>query len=113
MAAPRRATAKYRQAPAWTQGMLHCPRPAVEFPPARREVRPTWRDPMPTGTVKFFNAAKGFGFIHPDDGSKDVFVHISAVERAGLGTLAEGQKVSFELARGKDGKTSADNLKSV
>jgi len=56
---------------------------------------------------------KGFGFIQPDDGSKDVFVHISAVERAGLGTLAEGQKVQFELARGKDGKTSADNLKSV
>jgi CspA family cold shock protein len=56
---------------------------------------------------------KGFGFIQPDDGSKDVFVHISAVERAGLGTLTEGQKVQFDLARGKDGKTSADNLKSV
>ena len=68
---------------------------------------------MPVGTVKWFNKVKGFGFIHPDDGSKDVFVHISAVERAGLGTLAEGQKVSFDLARGKDGKTSADNLKSV
>jgi cold shock protein len=68
---------------------------------------------VPTGTVKWFNNAKGFGFIQPDDGSKDVFVHISAVQRAGLGTLAEGQKVQFELARGKDGKTSADNLKAL
>jgi CspA family cold shock protein len=63
------------------------------------------------GTVKWFNPTKGFGFIQPDDGSKDVFVHISAVERAGLGTLKEGQKIQFDLARGKDGKTSADNLK--
>jgi len=68
---------------------------------------------MPVGTVKWFNKMKGFGFIQPDDGSKDVFVHISAVERAGLGTLAEGQKVQFDLARGKDGKTSAANLKSA
>ena len=68
---------------------------------------------MIKGTVKWFNSTKGFGFICPDDGAKDAFVHISAVERAGLGTLAEGQKVQFELARGKDGKTSADNLKSA
>lgn len=68
---------------------------------------------MPIGTVKWFNPTKGFGFIQPDDGSKDVFVHISAVERAGLGTLKEGQKVQFDLARGKDGKTSADNLKAA
>jgi cold shock protein len=68
---------------------------------------------VPVGTVKWFNPTKGFGFIQPDDGSKDVFVHISAVERAGLGTLKEGQKVQFELSRGKDGKTSADNLKSA
>ena len=68
---------------------------------------------MISGTVKFFNNAKGFGFIQPDDGSKDVFVHISAVERAGLGTLADGQKVQYELVKGKDGKTSADSLKSV
>ena len=67
---------------------------------------------MPTGTVKWFNKTKGFGFIQPDDGSKDVFVHISAVERAGLGTLADGQKVQFEVVRGKDGKSSADNLKA-
>lgn len=68
---------------------------------------------MPSGTVKWFNSTKGFGFIQPDDGSKDVFVHISAVQRAGLATLAEGQKVQFDLARGKDGKMSADNLKAV
>ncbi len=66
---------------------------------------------MTTGTVKFFNAAKGFGFIAPEDGSNDAFVHISAVERAGLGTLAEGQKVRFELvADNKSGKMAADNL---
>ena len=68
---------------------------------------------MSTGTVKFFNTAKGFGFIQPDDGSKDVFVHISAVERAGLGSLSENQKVSFDLERGNNGKTSAVNLKAV
>ncbi|HUF20665.1 MAG: cold-shock protein [Burkholderiales bacterium] len=68
---------------------------------------------MPTGTVKWFNPAKGFGFISPDDGSKDVFVHISAVEGAGLGTLQENQKVSYELEKGRDGKTSAGNLKAL
>jgi CspA family cold shock protein len=66
---------------------------------------------MATGTVKWFNSAKGYGFIQPDDGSKDVFVHISAVERAGLGGLNEGQKVSFDLQAGRDGKSSAENLK--
>jgi cold shock protein len=68
---------------------------------------------MSTGTVKFFHTTKGFGFIQPDDGSKDVFVHISAVERAGLGTLTENQKVSFDLEKGNNGKTSAVNLKAV
>ena len=68
---------------------------------------------MINGTVKFFNNAKGFGFIQPDDGSKDVFVHISAVERAGLATLAENQKVSFELEKGTNGKISATNLAAV
>ena len=68
---------------------------------------------MSTGTVKFFNTTKGFGFIHPDDGSKDVFVHVSAVERAGLGTITENQKLSFELEKGNDGKTSAVNLKAA
>jgi CspA family cold shock protein len=68
---------------------------------------------MPTGTVKWFNPAKGFGFIMPEDGSKDVFVHISAVERAGLGSLREGQKVSFDLERGQQGKVSAVNLKNA
>jgi CspA family cold shock protein len=65
------------------------------------------------GTVKFFNATKGYGFIAPQDGSKDVFVHISAVERAGLGTLTENQKVSFDLERAANGKISAVNLKAV
>jgi CspA family cold shock protein len=71
------------------------------------------KDAMSAGTVKWFNAQKGFGFIQPDDGSKDVFVHISAVERAGLSGLSEGQKVSFDLERGERGRTSAINLKSV
>jgi len=66
-----------------------------------------------TGTVKWFNGSKGFGFIQPDDGSKDVFVHVSAVEGAGMSTLNEGQKVQYELVKGKDGKTSAGNLKAV
>lgn len=66
-----------------------------------------------TGTVKFFNASKGYGFIAPQDGSKDVFVHISAVERAGIGTLAENQQVSFDVERGTNGKFSAINLKAL
>ena len=65
------------------------------------------------GTVKFFNPTKGFGFLRPDDGSKDVFVHVSAVERAGLGSLTEGQKVSWEVERGNDGKSSATDLKAL
>jgi CspA family cold shock protein len=69
---------------------------------------------MPVGTVKWFNSAKGFGFIQPDSGGADVFVHISAVERAGLSGLAEGQKISYEEQRDpKRGKTSAENLKAV
>jgi len=68
---------------------------------------------MPTGTVKWFNPAKGYGFIMPEDGSKDVFVHISAVERSGLGSLREGQKISFDLERGQQGKVSAVNLKNA
>ncbi|MBV8493646.1 MAG: cold-shock protein [Alphaproteobacteria bacterium] len=68
---------------------------------------------MTIGTVKWFNSQKGYGFIQPDDGSKDVFVHISAVERSGLGNLREGQKVSFELERGQQGKTSAVNLQQA
>jgi CspA family cold shock protein len=66
---------------------------------------------MATGTVKWFDTAKGYGFIQPGDGSKDAFVHISAVERAGLTTLREGQKVSFDLTPGRNGKASAENLK--
>jgi len=68
---------------------------------------------MITGTVKFFNSTKGFGFIQPEDGSKDVFVHISAIERAGLAGLNENQKVSFELERGRDGRVSATNLRAL
>jgi CspA family cold shock protein len=68
---------------------------------------------MSIGTVKWFNTAKGYGFIQPEDGSKDVFVHISAVERAGLGNLREGQKVSYDLERGQQGKTSAVNIKAA
>jgi len=68
---------------------------------------------MITGTVKFFSTIKGFGFIQPEDGSKDVFVHISAVERAGLAGLNENQKVSFELERGRDGRVSATNLRAL
>ena len=68
---------------------------------------------MSQGTVKWFNGQKGYGFIQPDDGSKDVFVHISAVERSGLGSLNEGQKVSFDLERGQQGKTSAVNLQAI
>ena len=68
---------------------------------------------MSIGTVKWFNPTKGFGFIQPEDGTKDVFVHISAVERSGLGNLQEGQKVSFDLERGQQGKESAVNLQSA
>ncbi|MEY4680532.1 MAG: cold-shock protein [Alphaproteobacteria bacterium] len=68
---------------------------------------------MATGTVKWFNATKGFGFLKPDDGSADVFVHISAVERAGMDNLPEGKKLSYELEQGRSGKSSAVNLRAV
>ena len=68
---------------------------------------------MATGTVKWFNTTKGFGFIAPDDGGKDVFVHISAVERSGLSGLSDGQKVSFDLEKDRQGRDSASNLKAV
>ncbi|WP_298675797.1 cold-shock protein [uncultured Lentibacter sp.] len=68
---------------------------------------------MPNGTVKWFNTTKGFGFIAPDDGGKDVFVHISAVERSGLTGLADDQKVSFDLEDGRDGRQMATNLKTL
>nr|WP_321456683.1 cold-shock protein [uncultured Cohaesibacter sp.] len=68
---------------------------------------------MSTGTVKFFNTTKGYGFIEPEEGGKDAFVHISAVERSGLSTLTEGQKVSYELETGRNGKESAVNLQLV
>jgi len=69
---------------------------------------------MTTGTVKFFNTSRGFGFIQPDDGSADVFVHVSAMERAGISNLAEGQKLSFEIvADNRSGKSAADNLQTA
>jgi CspA family cold shock protein len=69
------------------------------------------RTTMSKGTVKWFNPTKGYGFIQPSDGQKDVFVHISAVERAGLSNLNEGQAVEYELVTGRNGKASAENLK--
>ena len=68
---------------------------------------------MTTGTVKFFNPGNGFGFIEPEDGSKDAFVHISALERAGISSLTEGQKVTYELQPGQNGKSSAENLQLI
>jgi CspA family cold shock protein len=68
---------------------------------------------MASGTVKWFNGTKGFGFIQPDDGTKDVFVHISAVERAGMRSLVDGQKLSFTVEQGRDGKSSAVDLKAA
>jgi CspA family cold shock protein len=68
---------------------------------------------MTIGTVKFFNMDRGYGFINPEDGSKDAFVHISAMERAGISSLSEGQKVEYELQPGRNGKSSAENLKLV
>ncbi len=65
---------------------------------------------MPVGIVKWFNPTKGYGFIEPEDGSKDVFVHMSAVEKAGLSLLNEGQRVSYDLVSGQDGRTAAENL---
>ena len=68
---------------------------------------------MPIGTVKFFNDAKGFGFIQPEDGGQDAFVHISAVERAGMRTLGQGQRLSYELQEDRPGKVSATNLQAA
>ncbi len=68
---------------------------------------------MPTGTVKWFNTTKGYGFIAPDDGGKDIFVHITAVEAAGLTGLADDQKVGFELVEGRDGRQTAGDLKAL
>lgn len=67
---------------------------------------------MAIGTVKWFNSQKGYGFIQPDDGSKDVFVHVSAVEQSGIGSLNEGQKISYEIESGREGKSSAGSLKA-
>jgi cold shock protein len=77
-------------------------------PPKQRR-----NDEMPVGTVKFFNDSKGYGFIAPDDGGQDAFVHITAVERAGLRTLSQNQKVSFDLEQDQRGKTKAVNIQAV
>lgn len=68
---------------------------------------------MASGTVKWFNATKGYGFIQPDDGSKDVFVHISAVQKAGMQGLNEGDKLEYDMERGREGKVSAGNIKRI
>ena len=68
---------------------------------------------MANGTIKWFNATKGYGFIQPDDGSKDIFLHISDVERSGIGTPNEGDKVTFDMQRGQQGKMSACNLRAA
>lgn len=68
---------------------------------------------MIEGTVKFYNSTKGFGFISPNDGGKDAFVHVSALERAGISGLAEGQKVSYDLETGRDGRASAVNIQAI
>ena len=68
---------------------------------------------MPSGTVKWFNTTKGFGFIQPDDGGKDVFVHISAVEAAGMTSLSDDQKITYEMVEGRDGRQSAGELKAL
>ena len=66
---------------------------------------------MATGTVKWFNPGKGFGFVAPEDGGKDVFIHVSALERAGINGLAEGQRIEYQLGAGRDGRTSAENVR--
>jgi len=84
------------------------------FPRKRlRDSNRVRRERMPTGTVKWFNATKGYGFIEPDEGGNDVFVHISAVQNAGMDSLNEGQKVSYELEQGRNGKTAAGDLKAM
>jgi CspA family cold shock protein len=97
-----------RRAPLTTLTIDRSTRPRV------KRVTFYWSDSMATGTVKWFNAQKGYGFIQPDDGGKDVFVHISAVERAGLSDLRDGQKLSYELTTDKrSGKVSADRLQAM
>lgn len=95
--------------PAGRDGGGAAPRPGRASP--ARTAYDARSELQTSGTVKWFNATKGYGFIQPDDGGADAFVHVSAVERAGLDGLKEGQKVQYELVRGKNGKSSAENLK--
>ena len=80
---------------------------------AKRDIDDEEEDGMATGTVKWFNTTKGYGFIEPEGGGKDIFVHISAVERAGLTGLADNQKIEFEMVEGRDGRQSAGELKLI
>jgi cold shock protein len=125
-AGPRLALAHERSACHITVRLFsHIPcRPVLPATPRTKEITsrrgrspgvPTHRrgDALQTGTVKWFNATKGFGFIQPDNGGPDAFVHISAVERAGLDNLREGERIQYELVRGKTGKSSAEGLKRV
>jgi CspA family cold shock protein len=89
----------------------HLPKSKLIRPVIRQAIG-TGEQVMPSGTVKWFNPARGFGFIEPADGSKDVFVHISALEQSDLEQLLEGQKVRFDLERGQNGKLAAANLKA-
>jgi CspA family cold shock protein len=93
-------------------GQPEDPKDLAARPRQSRRGRPTREyDGMATGTVKWFNTTKGYGFIAPDDGGKDIFVHISAVERAGLKSLNDNQKIEYEMQSGRDGRSSASDLK--
>ena len=97
-----------------TASLRYFPGHTLRLPRAGHDVRRATNfevNFLNTGTVKWFNTAKGYGFIQPERGGADAFVHISAVERAGLGTLNEGDRVEYELVRGQNGKSSAENLK--
>jgi CspA family cold shock protein len=94
-------------------------RPGSDADPQDPAASVAGRDPRPrktemaSGTVKWFNPTKGFGFIAPNEGGKDVFIHISALQRAGINSLAEGQAIEYELGTGRDGRTSAENIRLV
>jgi CspA family cold shock protein len=100
---PRGRLTRHSRNPTWLDTPSRGPRDGSKL----------WETEMAVGTVKWFNGTKGYGFIAPDDGSKDVFVHISAVERANMRSLNEGQRVTFELERGQQGRVAAVNLQNA